>query len=136
LRDGASMAMEVCVGEFSSFRFVKGLSLAGVACIVAVLAVALLPPRSFAQADTEEPAGLQVGTVAAPPFAMKTEGGAWEGLSIDLWQAVASALGAQYEVREYGTFEQLLDALAKENLYVAIGLAATSFAATAVDFIK
>jgi len=103
----------------------SGLNYASVAGILTIWAAAFLLPVSFAQAHNGKPAELQVGLVAAPPFAMKTADSGWEGLSIDLWRAVASALSARYEMREYGTFGELVDAAANGKLDIVIGLAAT-----------
>jgi len=72
-----------------------------------------------------KPAKLLVGTIAAPPFAMKTADGVWEGLSIDLWQAIAAVLGVQYEIRKYGASRQLINALENGKLNVVIALAVT-----------
>jgi hypothetical protein len=49
--------------------------------ILMLCAFTLLPPRSFAELDKGSHVKLRVGAVGAPPFAMKTAGGAWEGLS-------------------------------------------------------
>lgn len=44
---------------------------------------------------------LRVGTKEAPPFALRDpKGGAWRGLSIDLWERVADRLGVRYELVE------------------------------------
>jgi len=81
---------------------------ASVVGMLVIWVFACLPSESVAQTGTGKAVKLSVGTTAIPPFAMKTAGGAWEGLGIELWQAVASAMGAQYEIREYDTFDQLL----------------------------
>ena len=96
-----------------------------VADVLTLWAFALLPPGSFARLDDGRPAKLKVGTVVGPPFAIKTAGGAWEGLSLDLWQAVASELGTQYNIKEHSTSEQLVEAVAHGKLDVALILAAT-----------
>ncbi len=70
------------------FKNLRGFSFPGVAGILMLWALAVLPPGSLAQVDDGKPAKMSVGMVAAPPFAMKTGGGAWEGLSIDIWQAI------------------------------------------------
>jgi ABC-type amino acid transport substrate-binding protein len=117
--------MEDRVIRLLPHRFLRCFRFANLVGIVSLLFFALLPPGSFAQIESGNPAKLKVGAVAAPPFAMKTAAGAWEGLSIDLWQEVASVLGAPYEMLEYGTFEQLEEAVVNEKLDAAIGLAAT-----------
>jgi polar amino acid transport system substrate-binding protein len=66
----------------------------------------------------------KIGVVDAPPFAMKTTDGSWEGLSIELWQAIAQELGVEFELREYSP-EQLLDAVTRGEVDVIPALAAT-----------
>ncbi len=103
----------------------KKMAIASVIVIAMIWACTLLPSESFAQVDNGKPSKLIVGTTAGPPFAMKKADGTWEGLSIDLWQAVASVLGVQYEIQQYGTIGQSLDAVKNGQLDVAIALAAT-----------
>jgi len=71
--------------------------------------------------------------VAAPPYAVKNASGAWEGFSIDLWQAVAAEMGVPYDLQEQHTFEQLVHAVANGQLDVAIGLAATEQREAIID---
>ena len=109
------------------------MAIASVIGIAMIWAFTLFPSESFAQVDNGKPAKLLVGTIAAPPFAMKRADGTWEGLSIDLWHAVASVLGVQYEIRKCDTFGQLLDAVEKGKLDVVIMLAATEKRETLLD---
>ena len=54
-------------------------------------------------AQTETPVAhtpLVVGTKEAPPFAMKDADGKWTGISIELWQQLATELQLTYEFRE------------------------------------
>ncbi|MHC5077112.1 MAG: amino acid ABC transporter substrate-binding protein, partial [Planctomycetota bacterium] len=57
--------------------------------IVTLWFVALLPVNGLAQDDSSAPNKVLVAVIDAPPFAMKTKDGRWEGLSIELWQAIA-----------------------------------------------
>ena len=43
---------------------------------------------------------LIVGTKVAPPFAMKSPDGVWQGISIELWRRVADRMELEYELRE------------------------------------
>ncbi len=43
---------------------------------------------------------LTIGVFPAPPFSMKTPQGTWEGMSVDLWRALARDLGVKFEIRE------------------------------------
>ena len=58
----------------------------------------LLSVNALAQDETVVPQKLMVGTMVAPPFAMKTADGSWEGLSIELVKMIAQDLGAEYEL--------------------------------------
>ncbi len=98
-----------------------------------IWALIWFPSKSAAKAAKDKPAGLIVGTIAAPPFAMETAGDVWEGLSIDLWQAVASELGVQYEIQKYGTIGQLIEAIENEKLEVILALAGTEHREIALD---
>ncbi len=60
-----------------------------------------------------------VATRVAPPFAMKDQDGAWEGISIDLWRHVAERLHLQYRIEERGSVQDLLDAVASGQADVA-----------------
>ena len=101
------------------------MAVARVIGIAMIWTFTLFPSESFAKADNGKPAKLIVGTMDAAPFAMKTADGVWEGLSVDLWQKVASVLGVQYELQQYDTTGAYLDAVEKGKLDVAIALAVT-----------
>jgi ABC-type amino acid transport substrate-binding protein len=92
--------------------------------IVMLLIVTLLSVKALAQDDKAVPDKLLVGVVDAPPFYMKTADGGWEGLSIELWKAVAQELGVEFELREY-SFEQELDAVTRGEVEVILALAVT-----------
>jgi ABC-type amino acid transport substrate-binding protein len=109
------------------------MAVASVIGIAMIWAFTLFPSESFAQVDNGKPAKLLVGTMVAPPFAMKTTDGVWEGLSVDLWQKVASVLGVQYELQRYGTIGAYLDAVEKGKLDVVIALAVTEKRETLLD---
>mgnify|MGYP001815439748 CR=1 FL=1 len=92
--------------------------------IVMLLIVALLPVNALAKDDSGVPGKLLVGVVDVPPFSMKTPDGRWEGLSIELWQAVAQELGVEFELREY-SLEQMRDAVTRGKVDVILALAVT-----------
>ena len=50
-----------------------------------------------------------VGVTDSPPFSFQ-EDGLWEGLSLEIWRAVAGKINAGYEIRPY-TVNELLEAL-------------------------
>ncbi|MBL0714803.1 MAG: transporter substrate-binding domain-containing protein [Desulfosarcina sp.] len=112
----------------------KKMAIASVIVIGMTFAFTWLPSESCAQVDNNKQGKLSVGTVVAPPFAMKGADGTWEGISIDLWQAVASVMGVQYEIRKSDTFGQLVDAVENGKLDVALALAVTEKHEIALEF--
>ena len=98
--------------------------------IAAVLGISVLwiftlsPVKAIARDDRATSNKVVVGTGDAPPFAMKTKDGRWEGLSIELWQGIAQKLGVEFELREYSP-EQLLDAVKRREVDVIPALAVT-----------
>jgi polar amino acid transport system substrate-binding protein len=83
---------------------------------VASLAVCL---HSNASAQTSTPHTLIVGTKESPPFAMKGPDGKWTGISIELWDRVATELKLNYEFREMD-LNQLLDGVRSNSLDAAV----------------
>ena len=102
--------------------------------IVTLLILTLLPVNALAQDDRAATDKLLVGTIFAPPASMKSADGQWEGLSIELWQAVAQELGVEFELREYDTFEQKLDAIKRGEVDVILALAVTKQREVIMDF--
>ena len=78
-------------------------------------------------ADAAEPAAaaparkLRVGTKPSPPFVVQKPDGSWGGLSVELWQLVASDMGQQYVLQPYEQVSGLLDAVERGELDLAIG---------------
>ncbi len=87
-------------------------------------------------APTEEKSEtLIIGTREAPPFAMKSPEGGWTGLSVDLWEDVAQQLGLQFEWREMGEPETLIEAVADGSIDASIAaITMTADRARQVDF--
>ena len=92
--------------------------------ILAFWIFTLSPVNAIAQDDSVAPDKVLVGVGDAPPFAMKTKDGRWEGLSIELWKGIAQKLGVEFELREYSP-DQLLDAVKRGEVDVIPALAAT-----------
>ena len=109
------------------------MAVARVIGIAMIWAFTLFPSESFSQVNNGKPAKLIVGTMDAAPFAMKTADGVWKGLSVDLWQKVASVLGVQYELQQFNTIGTYLDAVEKGKLDVVIALAVTEKRETFLD---
>ena len=114
--------------------FIRRNLLASCIGLLALWFVALSPPTALAQSRSDEPARLSVGTVVAPPFMMKTASGLWEGLSIELWEELARALGVEFEWREYESLGELKGAIARGEIDVLPALAMTSEHEVIVDF--
>jgi ABC-type amino acid transport substrate-binding protein len=93
--------------------------------IVALWIVTLLSVNALAQDANGAPDKMLVGVADAPPFSMKTTDGRWEGLSIALWQAVAQELGVEFELQEFDTLGQELDAVKEGEVDVILALAVT-----------
>jgi ABC-type amino acid transport substrate-binding protein len=78
---------------------------------------------------------LVVATKEAAPFAMKGPGGAWQGISIDLWRHVADQLHLRYRFVEVATVQDLLTATAAGQADVAVSaITVTADRAKASDF--
>ncbi len=69
---------------------------------------------------TEDQPPLRVGITEVPPFVMQTGDGRWEGISIDLWRAVAEGLERDFEWVPL-TFPELLTATEAGTIDVAVG---------------
>jgi ABC-type amino acid transport substrate-binding protein len=78
---------------------------------------------------------LVIGTKVAPPFAMKDENGHWTGISIELWQHLASRLKWNYRFVEADTVPALLDGVSAGKFDAAISaISITAEREQALDF--
>lgn len=100
------------------------MGIAGIAVIVTLLIVTLFSVKAHAQNDNTAPSKLLVAVVDAPPFYIKTPDGRWEGLSIELWQAIAQELNVEFELREYN-FENVHDAIKRGDVDIILAIAGT-----------
>ncbi len=55
-----------------------------------------------AEAASQAPAEVVVATKEAPPFAMKSADGQWNGIAIELWTRIADKLGMHTTFHELG----------------------------------
>jgi len=101
--------------------------------IVALWVVMLLSVNVLAHDERAVPQKLLVGTMVAPPFAMKTADGRWEGLSIELMKMIARDLGVEYELIEFNNISQIVEAVEKGELDVFTPLAVTESRETVMD---
>ena len=77
-----------------------------------------IPATAISQDESAAQSKLLVGVVVAPPAYIKTTDNRWEGLCVELWQAVAQRMGAPFEFREFSSSEAVLDALVKKEIDV------------------
>lgn len=77
---------------------------------------------------------LKVGITEVPPFVMKTDDGRWEGISIDLWEAIAADMEQEFEWVPM-SFNELLGAVENADIDIAVGaLTMTAERETLFDF--
>jgi polar amino acid transport system substrate-binding protein len=110
---------------------------------VVLVSLLLIPRTAAAQQPADADAGvvrsapegrLRVGVAGDAPFVVR-EGGEIEGISVDIWQAVAESAGTRYELVAIPTVEAGLDAVARGELDVLVGpISITSSRAERVRF--
>jgi polar amino acid transport system substrate-binding protein len=106
--------------------------LAMLAVLFAVFARAQVAAQQSIDAPGHE---LVVGTRVAPPFAMRSQDGAWEGISIDLWRHLAEQLHLRYRFVERASVQELLNAVASGEIdLAAAALTVTAERRKAMDF--
>ncbi|WP_342640776.1 transporter substrate-binding domain-containing protein [Rhodoligotrophos ferricapiens] len=59
--------------------------------------------------------------MTVPPFVMRDRDGQWTGISIELWTRIADRLRLGYRLVEYKTLAELIGAVARGELDVAVG---------------
>ena len=101
-------------------------------CILLLMSLCL-PLSAPAQDDPLQPAKLRVGTVMAPPFAIQTADGRWEGLSIELFRGIARELGVEYDFIPYEDLGHVKVDLEKGELDLFIAMAVTAAHEVAFD---
>ncbi len=107
----------------------------GRALVVFALLCAILLSGAAALAQNAGEREVVVGTRVSPPFAMKAEDGAWEGISIDLWRRVADQLHLRYRIEQHGSVQDLLDAVTSGKIDIAVGaLTVTADRRKVMDF--
>jgi len=84
--------------------------------IILVLALSLLIPSPFCAQSVERP--IRVAARICPPFVMN-DAGEFSGLSIFLWDNIASELGLEYRIEEYG-LDEMLESIAQGKADVGV----------------
>jgi ABC-type amino acid transport substrate-binding protein len=105
---------------------------ARVVALLTLPILALLSTDALAQSGVETQP-LLVGLIEAPPFSMKNEDGVWEGLSVELLQAVARDRGWAYELREYESLALLVEAVEAGEVDLTPALASSLEFEVAMD---
>jgi len=101
---------------------------------VGVLIVLLLPLGGGAWAEDTATPELVIGTKHAPPFAIKHPDGSWTGISLELWQEIATKLNVPYRLEEWD-LSGLLRALEDGQIDAAVAaLTITPERERAADF--
>ncbi|PVB60474.1 transporter substrate-binding domain-containing protein [Labrenzia sp. 011] len=101
--------------------------------LAAFAALICFSTLSFAQ--EEDPARkILVGIHESPPFVM-IEGDEVSGMAVDLWEYIAGEIGVEYDYLPFETVGQLVDAVAAENVDLAVtNLTITEKRAARFDF--
>lgn len=77
---------------------------------------------------------LRVGTMVAPPLAMKTADGHWEGLGIELLRRVAEEMDVEYSLIEFNNIVEIWNALKNQEVDVIPAVAITESREAMADF--
>jgi len=102
--------------------------------ILLFIGLVWLAAPAFAQ-QAEAPRELVVGVKEAPPFTMKSADGTWTGLSVELWERIASELKQPYRYVEARTVADLLGGAEKAKFDIGVGaITVTAEREQRVDF--
>ena len=101
--------------------------------MAAIIICSMLSSGAVAGQNIKIPDKLLLGVAEIPPYAMKTIDGKWEGLSIELWQAVAKELGAEYEIIEYDRLKQITEAIRTAKIDLTTVISVTEYNETIMD---
>lgn len=109
--------------------------LARAACVIGLLGSFLGTPCADAQGPADQTNHvLIIGTKVSPPFAMKSDDGAWSGISIELWRRIAADLHLKYRFKEV-SLDELINGTAVHRLDGAIAaITVTARREDSVDF--
>ncbi|OUS24114.1 hypothetical protein A9Q98_14215 [Thalassotalea sp. 42_200_T64] len=87
-------------------------------CCCWLLASKMVLAKGTTNSQPDKPV-LRIGTMHAPPFAIKAPDGSWSGISIELWQAMAKDLNLSYQFEEH-SLQGLLDGVNDGSLHAAV----------------
>ena len=109
-------------------------SIGTIAVIATIWFFILSAAPTIAQDKSGVPKKLVVGTMIFPPFSMKGPSGEWDGLSIELLQAVTRDLGIDFELREYSSTDYFEDAVVNEELDLVLAINVTERLELILDY--
>jgi ABC-type amino acid transport substrate-binding protein len=102
----------------------KAFARAVLCCLLSLLGSALVAahaapsPAAAASAAVHSP--LRVAVNEVPPFVIRAADGSWQGISVDLWREIATALGVEFEFVPM-PFNEVLQRLQAGDVDVAVG---------------
>ena len=96
-------------------------------------ALFLTPAGIFADSTSSGSKRIIVGVTDFPPFSQKTTDGQWVGLSVELWDMIASDLEVQYELREYERLKQINNAILDKQIDLTTKMSVTEHNETTMD---
>lgn len=101
--------------------------------LATLLMLFLTGTAAFAQSAATPSEPLVIGVFERPPYASRTNDGAWLGLAVDLWRLTAEGEGWRYEFRDIAP-EAAAEALSNNRVDAVLAMDATPGAETAMDF--
>ncbi len=101
--------------------------------LATLLMLFLTGTAAFAQSAATPSEPLVIGVFERPPYASRTNDGAWLGLAVDLWRLTAEGEGWRYEFRDIAP-ETAAEALSNNRVDAVLAMDATPGAETAMDF--
>jgi ABC-type amino acid transport substrate-binding protein len=125
-------AFEMDTPEMIGLTRIKAASIAG--AMVMVVALQWFCPVMAKGETAGYPDKLVVATMVMPPFLMKGAEDRWEGLSVELWQAVARELDIEYKWREYTRIESILEDVKAGKIDIVPAMAITEAHEILLDF--
>jgi ABC-type amino acid transport substrate-binding protein len=103
-------------------------------CLLPLCATAADSGPADAEQLLAEPVHLRIGTLHSPPFIIRHPDGAWSGLSVDLWNAIAAELNLTFEFEER-TIDGMIEGVHSGELdAAAAALTVTEEREALVDF--
>ncbi len=85
--------------------------------LVSVLLGTSIAPAAVSRAEA---GGLRVGVAGSEPFVVKTAGG-FEGISVEVWQALAAEAGWRYRFQPFESVPEAMEALDAGQIDVVVG---------------